>query len=291
MNADRDTDRDTDRDAEPQAGRDADFLGLAGRICVVTGAGSGSGIGRAIALGFAAQRARVAVLDRNLEGAQATAAEITQRGGQALAIGCDVSDPASVGAAAERSESAFGPCDILVNGAGVLRPGALESLTLEEWNAVLAINLTGYFLCSQNFGRQMRSKGRGALVHIASIAASHANTNGGAYAVAKAGVAMLSRQLALEWAPFGIRSNAVSPGMTLTPMTEAAYTVPGTAEPRNQAIPAGRVGLPKDIADAVLFLASDRADYITGEELVVDGGFTRNLLGLVPRTGNERPAR
>lgn len=280
-----------DRGADAGAESGTDFLGLAGRVCVVTGAGSGSGIGRAIALGFASQGASVAVLDRNLEGAQAVAAEITQRGGQAHAIGCDVSDAASVNAAAEHSAAAFGPCDILVNAAGVLRPGALESLSLEEWNAVLAINLTGYFLCAQTFGRQMRGKGRGALVHIASIAASHANTNGGAYAVAKAGVVMLSRQLALEWAPFGIRSNAVSPGMTLTPMTEAAYTRPGTAEPRNQAIPAGRVGMPKDIADAVLFLASDRSSYVTGEELVVDGGFTRNVLGLVPRTGNPPPAR
>ena len=267
---------------------DADFLGLAGRVCVVTGAGSG--IGRAIANGFAARGALVAVLDRNVEAAEASVAAIAERGGKAVAIDCDVSDPASVTAAGERSVAVFGPCDILVNNAGVLRPGALDVLTVEEWNSVLAVNLTGYFLCSQTFGRQMRTKGKGALVHVASIAAMHATAFGGAYSIAKAGVAMLSRQLAIEWGTQGIRSNAVSPGMTLTPMTQDAYTRPGTTERRNQAIPAGRVGRPEDIADAVLFLASERSAYITGEELTVDGGFTRNLMSLVPRTGDERPA-
>ena len=266
----------------------SDALDFTGRVCVVTGAGSG--IGRAIANGFAARGARVAVLDRNADAAAATVAQITGRGGQAVAIGCDVSDPASVAAAGERSAAAFGPCDVLVNNAGVLGAGALDGLTLEAWNAVLAINLTGCLLCSQTFGRQMRANGRGqgALVHIASIAATHAAASGGAYSVAKAGVAMLSRQLAIEWGEFGIRSNAVCPGMTLTPMTQAAYERPGTAERRNQAIPAGRVGRPEDIAEAVLFLASERSAYISGAELTVDGGFTRNLLNLVPRAAPER---
>lgn len=266
---------------------DSDFLGLAGRVCVVTGAGSG--IGRAIAIGFAVRGAPVAVLDRNVDAAEETVTQITQRGGAAVAVGCDVSDPASVAAAAQRSADAFGPCDILVNNAGVLRPGALDVLTVEEWNSVLAVNLTGYFLCSQVFGRQMRATGKGALVHIASIAANHATGHAGAYSVAKAGIAMLSRQLAIEWGTHGIRSNSVNPGMTLTPMTQAAYERAGTSERRNQAIPAGRVGQPEDVAAAVLFLASDRSAYITGEELTVDGGFTRNLMSLVPRTGDPQP--
>ena len=267
---------------------ETDFLGLTGRVCVVTGAGSG--IGRAIAHGFAARGAKVAVLDRNADAAAKTVAEIAERGGQAIAIDCDVSDPVSVAGAAERSAAAFGPCDILVNNAGVLSAGALDELPIEAWNNVLAINLTGGFLCSQAFGRQMRAKGKGTLIHMASIAATHPTAFGGAYSIAKAGVAMLSRQLAVEWGPQGIRSNAVCPGMTLTPMTQAAYERPGTTEARERAIPAGRVGRPEDIADAVLFLASDRSAYITGEELTVDGGFTRNLLSLVPRSGDPKPA-
>ncbi len=267
-----------------------DFFGLAHKVCVVTGAGSG--IGRAIATLLAAQGARVVVLDRDAAGGQATAAAITANanananasGGQTLALVCDVADEASVAAAAEASAAAFGACDVLVNNAGVLGAGGLDELTLAAWNQLLAINLTGAFLCAQAFGRQMRSHGGGAMVHMASIAASHAAANGGAYSVAKAGVAMLSRQLAIEWGVHGIRSNAVNPGMTLTPMTEAAYQRPGTAERRNQTIPAGRIGRPEDIAEAVLFLASPRSAYMTGAELTVDGGFTRNLLSLVPRS-------
>lgn len=259
---------------------------LSGRVCVVTG--SGSGIGRGIAFALSGAGARVAILDRNAEGSAATVRQITDQGGQAVAIDCDTSDAASVVAAAERSAATLGPCDVLVNNAGVLRPGALDTLALEEWNKVLAVNLTGYFLCAQTFGHQMRSRGKGALVHIASIAAEHATAFGGAYSVAKAGISMLSRQLAVEWGVHGIRSNAVHPGLILTPMTQAFYDQPGVTERRSQAVPAGRIGLPEDIAQAVLFLASDQSAYITGHELVVDGGFSRMLMGLIPRAGYER---
>ncbi|MDE2396133.1 MAG: SDR family oxidoreductase [Burkholderiales bacterium] len=257
------------------------FLGLDDRTAVVTG--GGSGIGRAIALAFAAAGAQVAVLDRNREGALDTAAAIEQAGGRALALACDVSDAASVSAAAEASLDTLGPCDILVNNAGIIRPGALETLPAADWNAALAVNLGGCFLCSQTFAHQMRPKGRGALVHIASISAENATAGAGAYSVAKAGIVMLSQQLAVEWGAQGIRSNVVSPGMTLTPLTQARYEMPGRTERMSQAIPAGRIGRPQDIAEAVLFLASDRSAYINGQQLVVDGGFTRMLMSLLPR--------
>lgn len=125
------------------------------------------------------------------------------------------------------------------------------------------------------------------MVHIASIAAAHATPNAGAYSVAKAGIEMLSQQLAVEWGGFGIRSNAVHPGLIMTPMSQAFYDQPGVIERRSQAVPAGRIGAPEDIAQAVLFLASDRAAYITGQSLTVDGGFTRMLMGLIPRAGYE----
>ena len=269
-----------------------DSSGLAGRVCVVTGAGSG--IGRGIALALAREGGRVAVLDLNSGGADSTVSQIKGLGGEAAAFTCDTADASSVASAAAQSAAAFGPCDVLVNNAGILRPGALDMLTLEEWNKVLSVNLTGYFLCAQSFGRQMRSenggRGHGALVHIASIAAEHATAMAGAYSVAKAGVEMLSRQLAVEWGPHGIRSNAVHPGMILTPMSQAFYDQPGVSERRSQAVPAGRIGAPEDIAQAVLFLASDRAAYITGQSLTVDGGFTRMLMGLIPRVGYEGKA-
>lgn len=269
-----------------------DTSGLGGRVCVVTGAGSG--IGRGIALALAKEGGRIAVLDLNAEGSKATVAGIKARGGEAAAFTCDTSDAASVASAALRSAAALGPCDVLVNNAGILRPGALDVLTLDEWNKVLSVNLTGYFLCAQTFGRQMRSKTQdkqgGVLVHVASIAAEHATALAGAYSVAKAGVEMLSRQLAVEWGQHGIRSNAVHPGMILTPMSQAFYDQPGVTERRSQAVPAGRIGVPDDIAQAVVFLASDRSAYISGQSLTVDGGFTRMMLGLIPRAGYEREA-
>lgn len=256
-------------------------LGLRDRAVVVTG--GGGGIGQAIALAFAAAGARVAVLGRSEDKLAATVAEITGAGGQAHAIACDVSSAASVAQAADRSLAALGPCDVLVNDAAVIVPGPLESLPLEAWNAAIATNLTGCFLCSQAFARQMRPRGKGALVHIASIGGLHPSANAGAYSVTKAGVVMLSRQLSVEWSAQGIRSNVVHPGMTLTPLTRARYQQPGNIERMSKCVPAGRIGEPGDMTGAVLFLASELAAYITGQEITVDGGFTNMLMGLVPR--------
>ncbi len=266
-----------------------DIFGLRGQVCVVTGAASG--IGRAIAQALAAHGAKVAVLDRDLAGREATADMIHQAGGQALAFAVDTGVQASVQSAAQEVAAQLGPCNVLVNNAGMLRPGPLASLCLAEWQAVLDVNLTGYFLCAQAFGAQMRALGGGTLVHTASIAADHATAHAGAYSVAKAGVQMLSRQLALEWAADHIRSNAVCPGMIYTPMSASLYNQPGVTERRSQAIPSGRIGRPEDIAQAVLFLASPRSAYVNGQELTVDGGFTRMLMSLVPRVGYEGTAR
>jgi NAD(P)-dependent dehydrogenase (short-subunit alcohol dehydrogenase family) len=137
------------------------------------------------------------------------------------------------------------------------------------------------------FGRQMRSLGRGSLVHVASIAGSHAQGQSGAYSVSKAGVVMLSRQLASEWGPQGIRSNVVSPGMVITPMSQSFYDTPGVTERRKAVVPSRRIGMPQDIADAILFLASDRSSYVNGDEITVDGGYVNMLMNLVPRPGFE----
>ncbi len=131
-------------------------------------------------------------------------------------------------------------------------------------------------------------RGAGAIVHVASISASFPQGYSGAYSASKAGVVMVSRQLAVEWGPRGVRSNVVSPGMIRTPMTEAIYQAAGVHEARRALVPARRIGRPEDIADAVVFLASERASYITGEEIVVDGGLTRTLMGTIPRPGFEK---
>ena len=260
---------------------------LDGQTCAVTGASGG--IGRAIALTLARAGGRLSLLDRDEAGLGETLRLVQQAGADARAIPCDVSDPASVAAAAQASTEAFGPCGVLVNNAGLLRPGPLATISLAEWNLLLSINLTGYLLCAQQFGAQMRTRGGGAMVHIASIAAHHATGFSGAYSVAKAGIVMLSRQLATEWGSAAIRSNVVNPGMILTPLSQAFYDDPAITAARSAVIPAGRIGRPEDIAEAVLFLASPRSSYITGDEITVDGGFTRGIMGLIPRPGYDRP--
>ena len=179
-----------------------------------------------------------------------------------------------------------GRVDVLVNNAGVGRAGNLGTLALTEWNLVLAVNLTGYFLCARAFGAMMDEGG--AMVHVASIAANHAMPGGGAYAVAKAGVVMLSRQWALEGGPAGIRSNVVSPGLVVTPMSQRFYDDPAATAARSAVVPVGRIATPEDVADAVLFLAGTPSRYVSGDEVVVDGGFTRGLMGLIPRPGYVR---
>ncbi len=261
------------------------WLGLEGRIVVVTGAGGG--LGRAIATGFAEAGARLVLLDRDRATAEETAIALRALGAEASVHRCDVTDPEEIAEAADRSARALGPCDVLVNNAGLLRPGPIASLTLEEWNRLIAVNLTGYFLCAKAFGRQMLERKSGAIVHVASIAGRHPQPWSGAYSVSKAGVVMLAQQLALEWGPSGVRSNVVSPGLVRTPMTEAYYRIPEVAERRAGIVPLRRVATPRDIADATLFLASPRAAYVNGEDLCCDGGFGRVLMGLVPRPGFE----
>ena len=261
----------------------SDWLGLAGRVCVVTGAGGG--IGRSVAVNLAKAGALVAALDRDEQGLEKTRAELASN--RHVIASTDVTNSDSIASAAATVEKALGPAQVLVNAAAILRSGTLDTLSLAEWNTVISINLTGYFLCAQAFGAQMRKQKRGSLVHVASIAASNAQGKSGAYSVSKAGVVMLSRQLASEWGPDGIRSNVVSPGMVITPMSQAFYDTPGVTERRSAVTPMRRIAMPQDIADAVMFLASDRASYVTGDEIVVDGGFTRTIMNLVPRPGHD----
>jgi len=261
------------------------WIDLTAKVAVVTG--GGAGIGRGIALGLAAVGANVIVLDRDEAGA-AVAAEIRASGDRAEFFACDVTSDDSVARVAEKIAAEFGPTAILVNNAGTMLPGGLDAMSMMAWERVLSLNLTGYLRCARIFGEPMLARGAGALVHVASISAAFPQSYSGAYSVSKAGVVMLSRQLAVEWGPRGVRSNVVSPGMIRTPMTEAIYQAPGVHDARRALVPAQRVGRPEDIADTAVFLASDRASYITGEEIVVDGGFTRTIMGVIPRPGFEK---
>jgi len=267
----------------------SDWLGLRGCVCVVTGAGGG--IGRAVALAFAEAGANLALADMNPDSCTETAAEAEKRGVRALALRCDIADEASVAAAAAATRDALGGPDILVNNAGILRPGGIDTVSTADWESMLKVNLTGYFLTTRAFGAAMLEKGAGAVVHISSIAASEPQPFSGAYSPGKAAVSMLSRQIAFEWGPRGVRSNVVSPGLVRTPMSEPFYTAPGVAERREAMVPVRRIGRPADIADATVFLASARASYVNGQEIVVDGGLSQTLMSLVPRPGFSEVAK
>ena len=257
------------------------WLDFKGKICVVTG--SGGGIGEAVARSFADAGARVALLDLKAEQARAVAADINQKGGEAIGVPADVSDPQSIGAAVAEVEEKLGAADILVNNAGFIRFGKLEDVAAEDWSAMMDVNLRGYLLCAQGFGKAMLERGHGVMVHIASIAAREPHPYCSAYSPSKAGVVALSEQMTLEWGPRGIRTNCVSPGLIRTPLSEEFYARPDVGEARREAVPTRAIGTSQDVADAVMFLASDRARYICGANLIVDGGLVQTSMLRVPR--------
>jgi NAD(P)-dependent dehydrogenase (short-subunit alcohol dehydrogenase family) len=262
-----------------------DWLGLRDRVAVVSGAGGG--IGGAVATLLAQAGARLALLDCDEARCLATADGIRPHGAETITLTVDITDQAAVEAAAAHTARELGPPDVLVNNAGILQSGPLASVSLSDWNALLSVNLTGYLLCAQAFGRAMLERKRGTLVHIASIAGRYPQGFSGAYSASKAGVIMLSQQCATEWGPSGVRSNVVSPGLVRTPMSEAFYQSPGVAARRAGIVPLQRVARPEDIAKVVLFLCSDLAGYVNGEDICVDGGFGRTLMAMVPRPGFE----
>jgi glucose 1-dehydrogenase len=245
---------------------DTDWLGLAGRRAVVTG--GASGIGLACARALRATGVEVVTIDRT------DAPDMTT-------LTIDVTDPAALEAAATQ----VGPVDILVNAAGITRPGTLLEMAIEDWDRVLAVNLMGYLHAARAFAPGMVARGAGVIIHVASISGAHPQASSGAYSVSKAGVRMLAQQLALELGPSGVRSNSVSPGLVRTPMSEAYYQVDGVLERRSAVVPLRRIATPDDVADVVTFLASDRSRYVTGTDIAVDGGFSRTLMSSVPRPG------
>ncbi len=269
------------RDNTPWA---SDWLGLRGRVCVVTGAGSG--IGAETARELARAGAWVAVLDRHQEAAAAVVAEIQKVGGQAIALCADIADPDTVSVAAQRVEQAFGACQVLVNNAAIRHREPLMDIGLDAWNRVLSVNLTGALVCTQAFAAQMIAAGQGgSLIHVASLIAHFPQGGSGPYCASKAAMISLSNTLAIELAPHRIRSNIVSPGQIRTPASEVVYSDPVLAAARARAHPAGRVGKPEDLANTIAFLASDRSDFINAQEILVDGGISVTLMD-----ANKRPA-
>lgn len=247
---------------------------LRDRVCVVTGAAQG--IGRAIAEAFAAEGGRVAILDLDGEGAERCAADLCGRGAEVRAYLCDVSDRAAVMGSADRVATELGPCDVLVNNAGLALIGPSVEFAETDWNLSIAVMQTGVFFCCQAFGRQMIESGRGAIVNISSMNATVAFPMRLAYNAAKAAVVAMTQVLAIEWAEHGIRVNAIGPGVTRTALVDEVIRAGALDEEALvKRTPMRRLGRPEEIAKAALFLASEEdSSFVTGTFLVVDGGWS-----------------
>ncbi len=242
---------------------------LAGKVALVTGASRG--IGRVIAESLAEAGAMVVLGARDSARLTEAVAGIETRGGQAEAVGLDVADKASVEAAMAGLLARHGRLDVLVNNAGITRDNLLLRMKTEEWNEVLATNLTGAFLCTQAAMKPMLKQRSGRIVNVTSVVGLSGNAGQANYAASKAGLVGFTKSVAREVASRGITVNAVAPGFIETDMT-AAMTEKAR-EAVVSAIPLGRVGEARDVAAAVTFLASDEAGYVTGQVLAVDGGF------------------
>jgi NAD(P)-dependent dehydrogenase (short-subunit alcohol dehydrogenase family) len=246
---------------------------LDGQKAVVTG--GASGIGRATARRMAQEGASVAVIDVNHDAALEVAAEVGGTGHLA-----DVTDPEAFTAAVDAAAEAMGGLTILFNNAGIGNMSPLHEWSVEEWNRVLAVNLTGVFLGFRAAIPHLRASGGGSIVSTASISGTRPAPGEAPYSAAKAGVAAITASAALEYAP-DIRVNSVSPGMIVTALTEPLLgLLPHESERYVRTTPVGRLGEPEDIADVVVFLCSDMARFITGQNIVVDGGMTLHGSGI-----------
>ncbi len=243
-------------------------MNLEGKVSIVTG--GAQGIGKAICESLAALGGAVIVSDMNLEGAKTTASELTAKGYRAMACQVDVSDAKSVKVMVDAALSEYGKIDHLINNAGITRDALLLRMKDAEWDAVLSVNLKGVFNCMKAVLRSMSKQRSGRIVNISSIVGAIGNAGQANYAASKAAVVGLTKTVAREYAGRGITVNAVAPGFIETAMTAA---LPDSVQKTlKEQIPMARLGMPSDIADTVAFLVSNRANYITGQVLHVNGG-------------------
>lgn len=263
------------------------------KIVLAVGGGSigpGLGNGKAAAILYAREGARVLVSDVNVDAAEETARDIRAEGGQVSTAHVDVTSEASIAALFDVLRERYGRIDVLHNNVGMTRPGATVDVTVEDWDFIFALNLRSMFLTCRAALPMMIRQRSGAIVNISSISSMRwLGSPMASYDASKAGVTQFTRTIALEHAALGIRANVVTPGLMDTPTIVAPYSAIAGADAmdevrrrRAEAVPMGRMGDGWDIAHAALFLASDHARYITGQELVVDGGLTR-VVGFKPR--------
>ena len=245
-----------------------------GKTAFITGAGQG--LGREFARALARAGADIVIAEINAETGPEAADEIQAMGRGALAVQTDVTDPASVAHAVDQAVGDFGKIDVLVNNAGITIWDAAEEVPLEKWHEVINVNLHGVFHCSQAAAKVMIRAGGGSIINIASMSGVIVNVPQlqASYNTSKAAVIHLTRSLAVEWARYNIRVNAVSPGFMDTPMARPFFEDPKMGGVWMQRVPMGRPGRPEEVASIVVMLASDASSYMTGSNIVIDGGYT-----------------
>ena len=249
------------------------FSDLSGKTAIVTG--GNQGIGFALADGLAKYGSTVVIVNRRAEEGEKAAQRIRDAGGSAISIPADVSQKDAVVKMVEKVIDQQGQIDVLVNNAGVnIRKPATE-ISEEDLNTILDINLKGLFFCCQATAKPMIEQGRGKIINVSSITYTYAFLDRAPYSATKAGVSQLTQTLALEWAKFGLTVNAIGPGIVQTPLTEAYINSdPQRTDRVREMIPLGRFSKPEDLVGVTLFLASNASDYLTGQTIIVDGGFT-----------------
>ncbi|MBZ5541717.1 MAG: SDR family oxidoreductase [Acidobacteriia bacterium] len=249
---------------------------LAGKIALITG--GGTGLGRACALRFAQEGARVALAGRRLEPLESAAAEIRAGGGEALAIACDVTRAGDAARAVRETAARFGGLHVLVNNAGMLHVSSVESISEDDWDRVLEVNLKGPFLMSRAALPELRKAGGGAIVNIGSILGLVAMKERAAYCASKGGVTLLTKAMALDHAHENIRVNCICPAIVETDLVKELFTRAPDPEAARRArlatIPLGRMGQPEDAAHLAVYLASEESAWVTGAAIPLDGGLT-----------------
>jgi NAD(P)-dependent dehydrogenase (short-subunit alcohol dehydrogenase family) len=243
-----------------------------GKCSIVTG--GASGIGRSVCFAFAQEGATLGIVDVNLSGAETTAQEVAKYGMKTVSLKVDVTDPGEVRTMVEQIEKELGQIDILVNCAGVREIAPFLEISFQDWKRVIDVNLNGTFLCSQSVARHMiRRNIHGSMVNIASVAGLMGVPNRPAYCASKHAVIGLTKEMALELAPNRIRVNAVAPSTIETSLAADRFSDPQFLERLKKAFPLGRWGMPEEVANLILFLASDQSEFITGAVYLIDGGY------------------
>jgi meso-butanediol dehydrogenase/(S,S)-butanediol dehydrogenase/diacetyl reductase len=249
---------------------------LAGKAAIITG--GGTGIGRAIALAFAREGAKVGLAGRRRQKLEEVAQEVRNAGGEALAIVCDVTNSDDSRSASEQAERTFGRLNVLVNNAGVLSVSTVETITEEDWDRVMKTNLKGPFLMSRAVLPAMRRAGGGAIVNLGSVLGLVAIKDRAAYCASKGGVTLLTKAMALDHARDNIRVNCICPSVVETPLVHEIFSGSEEARKAHQArvatLPLGRFGQPEDVAALAVFLASEESSWMTGTAIPLDGGLT-----------------